>query len=232
VKFNRIGIAKRLILSEKFEQAKKLLRPLANSGSGEAQLILGYLYYGGDPKTTAEESAQWLRKSARRKVPEAMAYLAMTNFKTGGWSSEPESKRALALTVEAAKMGAAEAQRSLACSYANGTMVQPDVKQTMYWDEQAAKQGLAESQNDLALMLLYGENGESDVATAIYWYEKSASKDHNVPYAEWAAEALVRIYEGEPDPSYANSEKSEYWRTRAEYLTSVEFRPHPDWFYE
>jgi TPR repeat protein len=55
MKFNRIGIAKRLILAKKFREAKKLLTPLARKNSAMAQLLLGYLYYGGDLNNTSKQ---------------------------------------------------------------------------------------------------------------------------------------------------------------------------------
>ncbi len=232
MKFHRIGIAKRLILSEKYEKAKSLLRPPAEKNNAEAQLLLGYLYYGGDPKTTATQSQYWLGRSAKNGNAEAVALVASTNFKIGSWSSEPESRKSLSLTLKAANMNSAEAQRSLACSYAHGDIVPQDDLKTMCWDEKAAKQGLAESQNDLALMLLHGMGGEVNSEKAIYWYRQSASKDHNVPYAQWAAEALECIYKGEPYKELANLEESKYWRNRARYLSSLEFRKHPNWFYK
>jgi TPR repeat protein len=231
MKFHRIGISKRFILSEKYEKAKSLLHPLARKNNSEAQLILGYLYYTGDNKTTAKDSEYWLKKSARNGNAEAIALLASTNFKVGSWSSESENKKSLALTLKAAKFGSAEAQRSLACSYANGNMVLIDNIQTMYWDEKAAKQGLAESQNDLALMLMYGMGGEVNVEKAIYWYQQSANKDHNVPYAQLAAEALARIYSGKMFKELTDTKKSEYWEIRAQYLRGLKYRGHPDWFY-
>ncbi len=232
MKFNRINIAKKLILSEKYEKAKYHLRSLAKNNNSEAQLILGYLYYGGDPKTTANDAKYWLEKSAKNGNAEAMALLASTNFKFKCWGSEPQSRKSLLLTLKAANKGSVEAQRSLACAYAHGTYVPQSKTQTMYWDEKAAKQGLAESQNDLALMLLYGFGGAKDIERAIYWYEKSASKDYNVPDAQWAAEALARIYSGESNTKYTNSEKSEFWKKRAQYLSNQPFRGHPNWFYK
>ena len=169
MKYHRIGIAKRLILAEKYKKAKCHLLPLAAKNNTEAQLLLGYLYFGGDDKTTARDSEYWLIKSSRNGNAEAMALLASTNFKTGFWSSESQSRKSLKLTLKAAKIGSAEAQRSLACSYANGYMVRRDDVKTMYWDEKAAKQGHAESQNDLALMLLYGIGCEVNTKKAIYW---------------------------------------------------------------
>jgi TPR repeat protein len=232
MKFHRIGIAKRLILVRKYEQAKSILRSLANNKNAEAQLILGYLYYGGDTKTTAKDSQYWLKKSAKNGNAEAIALLASTNYKEGVWSNEPDSKKSLSMTLKAANMGSAEAQRSLACAYAHGDVLPQDDVRTMYWDEKAAKQGLAESQNDLALMLLQGMGGVVEKEKAIYWYKQSASKDHNVPYAQWAAEALERIYSGEPYKELTNLKEAKYWQSRARYLSTLEFRGHPDWFYK
>ncbi len=56
MKWNRIGIAKRLIVSGKFRKAKNLLRPLAEKESQDAQYMLGYLYYGGDPETSRKDA--------------------------------------------------------------------------------------------------------------------------------------------------------------------------------
>lgn len=231
MKYTRIEIAKRLILEERFEKAKSLLLPLAEKNNAVAQLILGYLYFGGDPKTTASTAGHWLKKSARNGNAEAMALVAATNFREGSWVSEPSNHKRLALTLKAAKKGSAEAQRSLACLYAHGEIVPRDDRRTMYWDEKAAKQGLAESQNDLALMLLHGMGGERDIERAIYWYESSASKDDNVPYAEWAAKALAAIYSGDPEAEFTDKAKADLWTTRAQYLSTLEFRGHPEWFY-
>ncbi len=232
MKFHRIGIAKRLILARKYEKAKLLLRSLAKNENSEAQLLLGYLHYGGDTKTTAKDSQYWLKRSAKNRNAEAVALLESSNFKEGSWSNEPESRKSLSMTLKAANMGSAEAQRSLACAYAHGDVVPQDDITTMCWDEKAAKQGLAESQNDLALMLLHGMGGVVDTERAIYWYKQSASEDCNVPYAQWAAEALARIFSGDPYEELTNLKESEYWKKRAQYLSTLEFRGHPDWFYK
>lgn len=227
----RIITAKKLILLEKFEEAKQILEQVGNENNMEAQLILGYLYYGGDLNTSSEKAEYWLKRSAKNGNADAMYYLATTNFKEGTTSTELDRKDSFALLLTAAKKGSAEAQRNLAILYAHGEIVPEDFKKTMYWDEQAANQGLVESQNDLATMLLYGENGASDIPKAIFWYEKATKKDRNVPYAQWAAEALVRIYSGEPDINYIDTKKEIHWRERAQYLGSLDFKGHPDWFY-
>jgi len=220
-------------MKDRFEKAKSILLPLAEKNNAEAQLLLGYLFYGGDFKMTLTTAGHWLKKSARNGNVEAMAMVAGVNFREGAWwVSQPSKHKWLAQTLKAAKKGSAEAQRSLACAYAHGEIVPRDYLQTMYWDEKAAEQGLAEFQNDLALMLLDGMRGEPDIEKAIYWYEQSASKDHNVPHAEWAAEALANIYTGDPEPNLADRDKSNYWKKRAEYLSTLDYRAHPDWFYK
>lgn len=227
-----INAAKKLILKEQFGKAKKILTPLAEENDANAQLILGYLYYGGDSDTSAEQAEYWLQKSSDNGNAEAMFYVATTNFKQGHTSDTPKDSESFPLLLEAAQKGSAEAQRSLAIMYAHGEFVSQDDEKTMYWDEKAAKQGLAESQHDLALMLLLGRGGVADIPMAIYWYEKAAGEDHNVPYAQWAAEELARIYSGEHDTEYVDDEKASYWRKRAKFLDTVNFRSHPDWFYE
>ncbi len=228
---NHIQEAKNYILAEQFKKAKQILEPLAEENNAEAQLILGYLYYGGDEETTSQQAEYWLERSSENGNAEAMMYIATTNFQEGQTSTEAKDPSSLPLLLKAAEKGSAEAQRSLAIMYAHGEIVQKDYDQTMYWDEMAAKQGLAESQHDLAVMLLYGENGIVDIPIAIFWFEKAASEDHNVPYAQWSAESLARIYSGDINPQYTDKEKSEFWRKRAEYLDTVKFRSHPNWFY-
>lgn len=228
---NPISSAKHYILWEDFKKAKEILRPLAENNDAEAQLLLGYLFYCGDSDTSGVEAAYWLHKSCASGNAEAMYYVATTDFEQGTMFPGPKDSESLPLLQEAANKGSAEAQRSLAILYAHGEMVPQDDHQTMYWDEKAAKQGLAESQRDLAFMLLHGYHGAPDIPKAIYWYEKAARKDHNVPFAQWAAEELAEIYAGEPDPLYADHAKSEYWRKRSAYLEDVDIRSHPHWFY-
>ncbi len=232
MKFNRINIAKRLIIRKKFKSAKLLLNLLAKQNDAEAQLILGYLYFGGDINTSPEESKYWLKRSAKNGNAEALALLASASFRSGRWNTIADSRKHFLITLNAAKKGSAEAQRSMACIYAHGILVEQDDVKTMYWDERAAKQGLAESQNDLALMLLHGIGGRFDVEKALYWYTQSASKDCNVPYAQEAAEALAGIYSGEPYKELLDLEKKKYWEERGKFLGGLAYRGHPDWFYK
>ncbi len=82
-------------------------------------------------------------------------------------------------------------------------------------------------------MLLHGYVDKiPKIDKSIYWYEKSATHDFNVPYAQWAAEQLTRIYDGQHGESYIDDEKKNYWEERAKYLETLDFRSHDDWFYK
>ena len=232
MQYNRLGIIKRIILSKKFEKAKKLLRPLAESNNTGAQLLLGYLYFGGDLRMSWEESQKWLRKSAQLGNPEAMALVSATDFRQGIWTTTPESKKGLKLLEVSAICGSAEAQRNLACTYAVGEAVPYDPVKATYWYTKAAENDYGEAQNDIACMWLDGEAGYVDLDKAIFWYKKCASSDEKIPYAQWASEGLRDIYAGKYDQNYLNEKLSSYWGSRAEYLDKLEFSPHPDWFYE
>lgn len=232
MKSNRIGIAKRLILAKKYKKAKELLRPTAEKGNSDAQHLLGYLYFGGDPETSAKDSEYWLKKAARKGHPEALAEIAETDFKKGRRSDTPDTAKGIKQLEHAAKKGSADAQRNLACTYALGEAVPYDAVKATYWYTEAAKQGHGEAQNDIAGMWLDGEAGKIDLKKAIFWYEKCASKDHNVPYAEWAAETLFQIYSGKFHSSFTDKVKAAYWKKRSHYLTKLPVRAHPDWFYE
>lgn len=232
MKFNRLGVSKRFILAKKYKKAKKLLTPLAKRKNAQAQLLLGYLYYGGDTGTSRKQAYLWLKQSAQNGNLDAIALTAQTDFKVGCWSSVPNTKKSLALTLKAAKKGSAEAQRSLACAYIHGDLVPTNIELAIYWNKQAAKQGLADSQCDLGTMYLYGDAGYVDIAQAIFWYEKAASKDYNIPEAQWAAEALSRIYSGTPDIKFHDGKKALYWESRAKMLSTLDFRPFPNWFYK
>jgi TPR repeat protein len=232
MKWNRLGIGKRLIVSGKFRKAKILLRPMAEDDNRDAQYMLGYLYYGGDPKTSSKDAKYWLTRAANNGHPDAIAEVAATDFKFGGWSTTPETPKGLRMLEKAAKKGSADAQRNLACTYAVGEAVKKDLKKATYWYTKAAEQGHAEAQNDIAGMWLDGEAGEVDLEKAIYWYEKCSALDHNAPYAQWAAEALSNIYGGTFCDTYIDKSKQIEWTERAKHLSSIEFRSFPDWFYE
>lgn len=232
MKSNRIGIAKKLILAEKFKKAKKLLYPIAKKGNVEAQHLLGYLYFGGDLEMSSKESNYWLSKAAKKGHPEALAELAGTNFKIGGWSTTPDSAKGIKQLESAAEKGSADAQRNIACTYAVGESVPYNPQKATYWYTMAAEQGHAEAQNDIAGMWLDGEAGKIDIDKAIFWYIKCAENDQNVPYSQWASETLHHIYSGKYDKKYTNEKKANYWKERAIYLNDLPFRSHPLWFYK
>ncbi len=232
MKFNRIGIAKRLILASNFKGAKKLLLPLAKNGHSKAQLILGYMYFGGDFTMSPNEAKYWLEKASIQGIAEAMAMLATTDFKQGTWTNFSNSKKQISKVERAAKKGSAEAQRWLATTYAHGEVVEVDIEKVVYWDTKAAEQGLSESQHDLGVMWMSGEAGFVDMEKALYWYKRCVDRDHNVVDAEWAFKRIIEFYEGKFGEEYKNIIEASRWQECKNAFLKLPYRDHPDWFYD
>lgn len=231
MQFNKLGIAKRLILASKFKKAKKLLMPMARKGSSRAQLVLGYLYFGGDLEMSRKEAKYWLEKAARRGEAEALGMLAITDFNTGAWANFAESLSQIVKVEKAANNGSVQAQRWLAMTYAHGEIVPADYEKVVYWDTKAAEQGLSESQHDLGVMWMTGEAGSVDISKSLYWYKCCVNRDHNVVDAEWAFKRIVEIYEGRFGDEYKDMKAAKKWRQREKYFLKLPYRNHPDWFY-
>lgn len=230
--FNKLGVVKRLILNSKFQKAKKLLKPLAKKGNSKAQLIFGYLYFGGDFDISRKESEYWLKSAARKGEAEAMALLATTNFKDGYWANFSESRAQMRKIEKAANKGSVEAQRWLATTYAHGDIVPADYQKVVYWDTKAAEQGLSESQHDLGVMWMTGEAGRVDIDRSLHWYLCCVNRDHNTIDSEWAFKRIVEIYEGRFGENYKDLDKANIWKKRKEFASRLPFRNHPDWFYK
>lgn len=58
--------------------AARALKALAESGDGQAQLLLGHLYeHGRGVSRNAEQAARWYREAARQGLPEAQYQLGL-----------------------------------------------------------------------------------------------------------------------------------------------------------
>jgi len=231
MQFNKLGIAKRMILASKFNKAKRLLIPMANKMHSKSQLILGYLYFGGDMEMSRKESKFWLEKAARQGEADAMTMLATTNFSQGSWSNIAESKNQIIKVERAAKKGSAEAQRWLASTYAQGEVVPVDYEKVVYWDTKAAENGLSESQHDLGVMWMTGEAGSIDINKSLYWYKRCVHRDYNVIEAERAFKKIIEIHEGKFGDEFKDLDQISLWKQRAEHFLMLPYRNHPDWFY-
>ncbi|WP_413662333.1 tetratricopeptide repeat protein [Microbulbifer sp. CNSA002] len=232
MKYNRIGISKRLILAGKYKKAIDLLLPIANARNEVAQLILGYLYFMADSGMDGVNAKKWLEKSAKQGNADALYFLATTDFTGNHWASFGESKAQIAKVRKAAVKGSTDAQRWLAVTYAHGEVVPPDYTQIVYWDTKAAEQGLSESQRDLGVMWMSGEAGHVDIAKSLYWYKQCVTRNHNVTDSKWAFRRIIEIYEGRFGKQFKDLSATFYWKKRSRELPLLPYRHHPDWFYQ
>ena len=70
--------AQTLIDKKKYEEALKIIRPIAEKGYSKAEFILAGMYYNGDGiKKDKKESIKWTEKAAKHGFVDAQFNLAM-----------------------------------------------------------------------------------------------------------------------------------------------------------
>lgn len=226
----QIAKAKKAMLKGQFDQAIRLLRPLADRDDPEAQLLIGYTYYAGG-SIEAETALEWIRRAADQDHPEACYYLAC-------WSEEnllgpPAGAQKRELLLRAAVLGSAEAQRDLGSYHGSGEGGFPrNANTARYWYAQAAVQDHADAQYNLGWMCLLGEGGPADVNQALIWFEAAAGQKTGDPASVTAARLLTDIYEAglhgvKPDPAAAR-----HWRARAKKSETLLGGMFPGWFFK
>lgn len=167
--------ARRAIEREEYESASELLRPLADTGSAEAQYLLGYLYFTS-ADVDAQESYQWLEQAAAEQHPEAIFHLACS--RTDGLFGPPDDEVHRTLLIRAAELGSVQAQRDLGCCYATGDDGWPlDPVLGRLWYGRAAAAGHADAQYNFGLMLLDGEGGPADPSGDEWIHRAAAQSD-------------------------------------------------------
>ncbi|MGH8608953.1 MAG: hypothetical protein ACREX9_16540 [Gammaproteobacteria bacterium] len=181
-----------------YGQAWQVLKPLADSGNGQAQLLVAHMYRQGLGVTPAAlEAVRWYRKAAENGIPEAQHALAGTYFE--GKTLPHDLEQAIAWWTRAGGAGLAAAQYNLGLLYARGLGAARDDHHAREWIEKAARQGHAGAQFGLGVMYAYGQGVERDVAKAAQWFEQAAKQ--GMPEAQYNVAALIKAEQERPrDP--------------------------------
>jgi len=167
--------AQEAIEREEYDAAMPLLRGSADSGSAEAQYLLGYLYFTSADVDLAE-SKQWLERAAGQGHAEALFYLSDLN--DDGTTGPPDSDYRRTLLVRAAELGSLRAQRDLGCYYAIGEFGFPlDLRLGRLWYSCAAERGHADAQYNYGLMVINGEGGPADESSGLEWVRRAAAQN-------------------------------------------------------
>lgn len=132
----------------RYDQAIKLLTPLANQSNSQAQFRLGMMHYHGQGFPEDEKLAVfWLRKAALQGHAKAMFELGnayLLGHEAAKLVPDPDREAALWF-FQAASAGHAEAQYTLGLLFLAGKGVIESRKEAMNWFRKAAAQGHAEA---------------------------------------------------------------------------------------
>lgn len=167
--------AKEAIEREQYEVAMRLLRGWADSGSAEAQYLLGHLYFTSADVELAE-STQWLERAAAQDHSEAL--FDLSNLNDDGTTGPPDSDHRRTLLLRAAELGSLRAQRDLGCYYATGDFgFTLDLRLGRLWYLRAAERGHADALFNYGIMVINGEGGPADEHSGLEWVRLAAAQN-------------------------------------------------------
>lgn len=162
-------------LSGNYEQALRIIRPLAEVGSSEAQKLLGVMYdYGHGVPADPVQALQWYIKSAEQGDPAVQYQVGAKYFRGEGVAQDQ---------VEAAKWwelaangGQVDAQFNLGLMYFRGLAVNRDDARAAELFRKAAEQGHGHAQYSLGVMYAFARGLQRDYGQALDWFNKSAAQ--------------------------------------------------------
>jgi len=171
---DQIEDAKAAIQNEKFTKSYELLLPLAEENNAEAQFLLGFLYINGDGVEKDDtKGLSWIMKSARQGYSEARS-------------------SALAICLDLANQGNANAMYSMGYMYLNGWGGEQDPDVGIGWLENAAKNGHDRSAEVLSGIYAEGKFGIiPDEDKASFWRNLPVESAAGID-GTWSREAPVQ----------------------------------------
>lgn len=184
---------------QKYLDAFKLWRELAQQGHGRAQYGLGLLFEEGlGLKQNYKQAAKWYALAVKQNV--VPAFVNLGHLYAQGKSVEKDYAEAARLWLSAAEMGNPHAMYNLGVMYFTGSGGETDKVKAKYYFEKAAFNGVAEAQLQLSEMQRFGVGGEIDMQQALYWLHEAVKQGYPV-----AQERLTVL--GEPQPEIAAHQK-------------------------
>jgi TPR repeat protein/formylglycine-generating enzyme required for sulfatase activity len=157
----------------RYQEAMRLLRPIADQGHPGAQFMLGVIYtHGLGVEADISEAAKLFRKAADSGIAEAKVNLGI--FYEGGHGVAQDYGAAAALYREAADEGVAEAHFLLGNLYLEGLGVDQDLAEAVRLFRIGAEGGDVHAQHSLAVSYLLGNGVTMDPAESARWMRKAA----------------------------------------------------------
>lgn len=170
---------------KQFARSIEILRPYAEQGRVDAQVILGTLTSEGKGVTQDhKEAANWYRKAADQGDIEAQVNLGF--MYVNGLAGPVNFGEAVRLFADAAEAGSERGQYNLAYAYATGQGIAKDEARAVEFYAKAANQGHLWAQSNLGFMYKDGKGIPQNLVEAYKWW-LLASKRGDKP----ADEALI-----------------------------------------
>ena len=189
-----------------YTKAFRLLLPLAEAGSVDAQCSVGSMYHlGFGVETDLDKAIKWYSLAGEQGHPVAQNNLGMIyRFREGC------QEKAVKWYRLAAEQGFPFAQDALAEMYASGCGTKKDSVAAVKWYRLAAERGFPLSCHNLGKMYAEGTGVNKDEQEAVKWFQLAAKQDYG-PSQEILGTAYSKGILGLP----RDSEKAEYWLEKA-----------------
>ena len=190
VNATNLEAGKAAYLDQKYENARKILKPLAKEGNSEAQHYIELIKktgYNTEP-SYEDGKAAYLKNDFKRalEILKPLAeggdswsqYIFSLMYESGQGvkKSQEESMKWLILAAES---GVPKIQYDLGIRYFYGYGVEQNYIEAAKWWESSANAGIADSQYNLGLMYYRGIGITKDKNKAKLLIEKAAKQDHD-----------------------------------------------------
>lgn len=196
-------------VEQSYEEAAKILLPLAESGDSRAQAWLAVCYLKlGKP---VEEIYPWLQKAAVQG--EDGANLGLGMFYADGYGVEQSDEEAVKYFRKAAEAGNPQAQFRLADCYEVGRGVEQSNEQAIAWYVKAAEQGHGRAQVNLGFLYANKEMYEE----AVQWFRKAAEAGNSLAQVN-----LAKCYKWGRGVEQSDEEAFKWTRKAVEQGDNVE----------
>jgi TPR repeat protein len=160
-------IANALFEEGEYKEALERYRILAQGGSVNAQLRIGWMYHAGrGVDQDLDEAYRWYQKAADANSPAGQFYLG-TLYRT-----QKQYQQAIEWVEKSALQGYPPAMYRLGKMYDWGEGIAADKDKAYRYFEQAAKQGHLMAQRQIAARMLKGERGILRIPQGLYLFAR------------------------------------------------------------
>ena len=190
VNATNLEAGKAAYLDQKYENALKILRPLAKEGNSEAQHYIELIKktgYNTEP-SYEDGKAAYLKNDFKRALEilkplaeggDSWSQYILSLMYESGQGVKKSQEESMKWLILAAESGVPKIQYDLGIRYFYGYGVEQNYIEAAKWWESSANAGIADSQYNLGLMYYRGIGITKDKNKAKLLIEKAAKQDHD-----------------------------------------------------